>query len=264
MKNLKTLVCSLGLVIIFSCSKDTLNSNEQTVFLSENEKQILYKSEHFLNIHDLNYDLLREITSSLLNNPELVEEIISHGLSNDEILYEFDFEKELYEYDQKITHSINNLVLQIPKLEKIETKSLVDGASKFSKRKFYPELKTITVVKQVAASNGSSSNDNQSNSDQTQDSKDKKDCQDQFEKDMQYIHGQYDSAVMGAGIAAGTGIIQKNPVGVGIGAVVSGWAVGRAVYKTAVAIDDYNDCMGGKDEGEELPQKAPEDEGPNN
>ena len=33
------------------------------------------------------------------------------------------------------------------------------------------------------------------------------------------------------------------PLPIQIGAGVSPWAVGRAIYKIAVTIDDYNDCM---------------------
>lgn len=50
---------------------------------------------------------------------------------------------------------------------------------------------------------------------------------------------------MGAGISITSGIVTLNPFPIQIGAGVSLWAVGRAIYKTAVAIDDYNDCIGG-------------------
>lgn len=59
---------------------------------------------------------------------------------------------------------------------------------------------------------------------------------------------------MGSGIAIITGGITKNPIS--IGGISSRVGVGRAIHDTAVAIDNYNDCVGA---GDRLPETAPEE-----
>jgi len=48
---------------------------------------------------------------------------------------------------------------------------------------------------------------------------------------------------MGATVAITSGGITQNPIPVYIGGITSLVAVGRAIHKIAIAIDDYNDCM---------------------
>ena len=72
-------------------------------------------------------------------------------------------------------------------------------------------------------------------------------CQQKFERDFQYIHGQFDSAIMGATIGFAVGGYTSNLITLATAGIVSFGAVSRAIYKISVAIDDYNDCM--KDRG---------------
>ena len=142
---------------------------------------------------------------------------------------------EFFQYDQQITDLTNKIISEHPVLSNLdinEQKLLINGL-------LHAEGENSSKGNTFARRNSNQSNNP---------------CQQQFERDFQYIHGQYDSAIMGAAIGFTVGRYTSNPVTIVTAGIVTVGAVGRAIYKIAVAIDDYNDCMeeSGGDSGQPL------------
>ena len=224
MKNLKrTLVLLIISILILSCKKENFEPIHQ-IGISEIEKQQIKESSEFIEIQNLNSRLMVDITQKLLSNPKLIENIIESNYTDSEIIEKLEIKDELFQYDQMIIDLTQNIISEHPVLSNLDTKE---------------QKLLINELLHAEGENSSKGNtfarrySNRSNNP----------CQQQFERDFQYIHGQYDSAIMGATVAITSGGITQNPIPVYIGGITSLVAVGRAIYNIAIAIDDYNDCM---------------------
>ena len=224
MKNLKqTMAILIFFGLTFSCEKENIEPIHQ-ISISDFDEQQIKESSEFIEMQSLNSTLLVSITRKLVSNPKLSKNIIEQNYTDSEIIEKLEIKDELFQYDQQIIDLTNKIISEHPvfnNLDIIEQKLIING------------------LLQVDSENPSEGNTfsirsfNQSNNP----------CQQQFERDFQYIHGQYDSAIMGATVAITSGGITQNPIPVYIGGITSLVAVGRAIYKIAVAIDDFNDCM---------------------
>ena len=235
MKTLKQaliLLTSMGL--IFSCTKENFESPHQNG-ISEVEKQQIRESSEFIEIQSLNSALLVDIIQKLLSTPKLIDNIIEQNYTDSEIIEKLEITDKLPYYDQRILDLSQNIVSE---------HSVLKNLNLNEQRTIINELLNFEEVSSSKVNTFTRRNSNRNNNP----------CQEQFERDFQYIHGQYDSAIMGVGISITSGLATLNPLPIQIGAGVSLWAVGRAIYNIAVAIDDYNDCMeGGGDRGEDNP-----------
>lgn len=219
MKNLNKISIILTLLItIFSCSKDDIVTNNQTQ-LSDEEKESIRNSDEFKKIKVLNTVFINEIARYLMKNPKLVKEISSNNYTSSELLEKLNLKNKTIFHEREILDlgkKVFSRYSKIGHLNGIEKQELVD------------EL----LMKQEKNTNDSLYRLNNS-------------CQSQFEQDFQYIHGQYDSAVIGAAIGIISGGMTGNPVAIAVGAGVSVIAVFRAVFNIAQAIDAYNECVEG-------------------
>ena len=214
---------------MFSCTKEDFESNGQ-VGISEIEKQQVYESSEFIELQSLNSILLGTVTQKLLSNPKLVNEIIGLNYTDSEIIEKLAIKDELFEQNQQIVDLTRSMVSAHPVLNSLnrsEQKLLINELLQNQEKDIFRPIP-------FAFESLSGGNDP---------------CQQQFENDFQYIHGQYDSAIMGAAIAIVSGAATSNPIPIAIGGITSVIAVGRAIYAIAVAIDDYNDCLGENDGG---------------
>ena len=167
----------------------------------------------------LNTVFINEIARYLVKNPKLVKEITSNDYTSPELLEKLNLKNKTIFHESEILDLSKKVFSRYPKighLNDIEKQELVD------------EL-LIEKEKKTNDSLHSFSNP----------------CQSQFEQDFQYIHGQYDSSIVGAVIGIVTGGVTGNPVSIAVGAGVSVIAVFNAIYDVAQAIDAYNECVGG-------------------
>ena len=227
--NLSTFLSSLILFtffgIIFSCTKEDFEPIHQ-VSMSHIEKQQILQSPEFTELQRLSSVFLGSITQKLLYNPELVAEIIEFNYSDSEIVEKFVTEYELLKKNQKIFGLTQSMVYAYPVLIHLyqsEQSLLINELMQAQEKNLF-RVNTFDL-KSFFRNNDSDS------------------CKQQFEKDIQYIHGQYDAAILGATIGIVSGGATSNPISVSIGAGISVWAVARAIYKIAVAIDEYNECI---------------------
>lgn len=219
MKNLNKISIILTLLItIFSCSKDDIVTNNQTQ-LSDEEKESIRNSGEFKKIKVLNTVFINEIARYLVKNPKLVKEITSNDYTSSELLEKLNLKNKTIFHEREILDLSKKVFSRYPKIEHlndIEKQELVDE---------------LLIEKEKKTNDSLHSFNNP--------------CQSQFEQDFQYIHGQYDSEVMGAAIGIITGGVTGNPVSIAVGAGVSVIAVFRAIFNIAQAIDAYNECVGG-------------------
>lgn len=210
-------------LLMFSCTKEDFESTRQ-VDISEIEKQQIYESSEFIELQSLNSILLGTVTQKLLSNPKLVTEMIELNYTDSEIIEKLAIKDELFEQNQQIVDLTKSMVSAHPVLNSLnrsEQKLLINELLQNQEKDIFRPIP-------FAFESLSGGNDP---------------CQQQFENDMQYIHGQYDSAIMGAAIAIVSGAATSNPIPIAIGGTISVIGVGRAIYAIAVAIDDYNECV---------------------
>ena len=225
-------------VMLFSCSKENIETAEQTIVLSEVEKQNILNSDSFLEIQRLNSELISDITTHLINNPELTKDIVNSDLSDDELMQKLNFNEKLYKYEQNISTNINTLFSENPILEKLDDKSIENIISDIPKKSTPSKFELDKTMRKLQLTTCIEDDEDYDMDDEEYD-----ECQRKFERTMQHIHGQYDGAIMGALIGAGVGVLSLNPIPIIVGGFSSGWAVLRAIRRSAKAIDDYNRCV---------------------
>gem|GEM_PF-6960409 len=206
--------------------------------MSEVEKQNILNSDSFLEIQRLNSELISDITTHLINNPELTKDIVNSDLSDDELMQKLNFNEKLYKYEQNISTNINTLFSENPILEKLDDKSIENIISDIPKKSTPSKFELDKTMRKLQLTICIEDDLDYDMNDEEYD-----ECQRKFERTMQHIHGQYDGAIIGAAVSAGVGVLTYNWLAVAVSGGLSAYAVGRAIYRSAKAIDDYNRCV---------------------
>ena len=154
----------------------------------------------------------------------MINDIIELKITDGEIIKQLEIKEKLNHYDQMILDLTQNIIYVHPV---------------FNHLNLYDQKVLINELLRIEKENLEEINTNALRSS----SRNTNPCQQEFERDFQYIHGQYDAAIMGAAIGFTVGGFSSNPITLTTASIVTIGAVSKAIYKIAVAIDDYNDCV---------------------
>ncbi len=172
MKTLKqTLVLLIISGLILSCTKENFDPIHQ-IGISEIEKQQIKESLEFIEMQNLNSRLMVDIAQKLLLNPKLIDDIIELNYTDSEIIEKLEITDKLPYYDQRILDLSQKIISEHPVLSNLDINE---------------QKLLINELLHAEGENSSKGNtfarrySNRSNNP----------CQQQFERDFQYIHGQY-------------------------------------------------------------------------
>ncbi|WP_445718303.1 hypothetical protein [Flavobacterium sp.] len=201
------------LISISSCTNEVSDLSTKNNIESFEYKKAVFESKEFKNILIINNGILKSLESKLKANRTLNSEIINNNYDANIITKKLKVENEMDDYIQSLNKEIVLLLNKFPELKNNE----------INYEEYYLDL--------ISTFNVNNNNKLQLRINP---------CQTQFDKDIAYIHGQYDARVFGAAIS----FVATGGASAGLSMLTLGYAVVSAVWDVANAIDDYNACMG--------------------
>lgn len=204
-------------IFLISCDNDMSNSlridKQNEKIYTDEFKQNLIKSQEFNKISELNKLFLNEIIVILQKDEKVRTQILSSSkddLKVNEVLFFLNSSNLYKDYIKNIQSAFTSFDNKYPEFSLSESESV----------EYFEDLMTNYKFDPIGSAPVNP-------------------CQQAFDRQISYIHGQYDARVFGAAIA----FIGSGGTTAGISLLTLGYAVVSAIWDIANAIDDYNACM---------------------